>query len=353
MAVNDDILDAMLRHEVGLRRYSTATLYKVIALLNRIDARLTAEILKRDPGSGPFTDRRLQLLLDAIHTLMTEAYNNVTGTFDDEAKALALYEAQYQGDMFSRLVPIKLDIVTPGSAQLYAAVHARPFQGRLLRDWYKELSAGAFKRLRDAIRMGFVEGRTTDQIVRDIRGTRANKFRDGILETNRRGVEAMVRTALNHTATVARGEVYKQNSSVIKGVKWVSTLDGRTSAVCRARDGQVYDVDKGPRPPAHINCRSTTVPILKSWRDLGINKDEIPIGTRASMNGQVPGELTYQDWLKRQPQAFQDEVLGSTKAKLFRDGKLPLDRFVDRSGHEYTLDELRRREAEAWKMAGL
>jgi hypothetical protein len=30
-----------------------------------------------------------------------------------------------------------------------------------------------------------------------------------------------------------------------------------------------------------------------------------------------------------------------------------MDRFVDRSGHEYTLDELRRREAEAFEKAGI
>jgi len=34
---------------------------------------------------------------------------------------------------------------------------------------------------------------------------------------------------------------------------------------------------------------------------------------------------------------------------LFRQGGLTLDRFVDRAGREYTLDELRRREAAAWE----
>ena len=36
-------------------------------------------------------------------------------------------------------------------------------------------------------------------------------------------------------------------------------------------------------------------------------------------------------------------VLGKEKAQLFRDGT-PLDRFVDSSGHTYTLDELKNKE---------
>ena len=83
------------------------------------------------------------------------------------------------------------------------------------------------------------------------------------------------------------------------------------------------------------------VSVLKSWQALGIKN---PDGrTRASMDGQVAQTETYQTWLKKKPEAFQDEVLGKEKAQLFRDGT-PLDRFVDSSGHTYTLDELKNKE---------
>ena len=81
------------------------------------------------------------------------------------------------------------------------------------------------------------------------------------------------------------------------------------------------------------------VQILKSWQALGLKN---PSGrTRASMDGQVAQTETYQSWLKKKPAAFQDEVLGQERAKLFRDGT-PLDRFVDDSGHTYTIDELKK-----------
>jgi len=158
----------------------------------------------------------------------------------------------------------------------------------------------------------------------------------------------MVRTAINHTVTAAREIYYEQNDDIVKGVQWVSTLDGRTSAICRARDGEVYPQGKGPRPPAHIGCRSATVPVIKSLRELGLDVDDVPESTRASMNGQVSGSETYQTWLKKQPAAFQDDVLGKTKGQLFRKGGVTLDRFVDRNGVELNLDDLQKTEAAAF-----
>jgi len=59
--------------------------------------------------------------------------------------------------------------------------------------------------------------------------------------------------------------------------------------------------------------------------------------------GSTPSNVTYQDWIKRQPAKFQDEVLGPTRARLFREGGVPLDKFVDASGKQYNLDQLRTR----------
>ena len=71
------------------------------------------------------------------------------------------------------------------------------------------------------------------------------------------------------------------------------------------------------------------------------------------MDGQVPADMTYQDWLRKQPASRQDDILGVTKGKLFRQGGLTLDRFVDRAGRELNLTELRKKNAEAFAKAGL
>lgn len=361
MTASEAIQDDAIRNSVFLQRYNKRTLRKIINALNRSADRIATEISKRDPGGDTFTDRRLQLLLDAVKDINADAMRVLQKTTTEDARALATVESEGLTVSINKAVPVNLNTITPAPNQLWAAVNSRPFQGRFLRDYFRDLPQTTFRRIKDEITMGFIEGRTTDQIVRDIRGTARNRYKDGIIEINRRSATTVVRTALNHTANAARNETYRQNADLIKGVKWVSTLDGRTSAVCRARDGQVYDLDKGPRPPAHPNCRSTTTPVLKSWKELGISLRDAPEGTRASLNGQVPAAETYQSWLEKQDKAFQDEVLGPTRGKLFRGepiapggdapAKLTLDRFVDKSGDEYTIDQLRRRYGEAFERA--
>lgn len=124
-------------------------------------------------------------------------------------------------------------------------------------------------------------------------------------------------------------------------------------------DGYVYDLEVAD-DASYVangivvsNCRSTSTPVLKSWRELGFDHDELPGSSRASMDGQIPEETTYAQWLRGKDFDFVADVLGVDKARLFLNGQLPLDRFYDRRGNELTLDQIRQREREAWKRAGL
>ena len=69
--------------------------------------------------------------------------------------------------------------------------------------------------------------------------------------------------------------------------------------------------------------------------------------------GTVPAKQTYSEFFAEQSKAFQDDVLGPTRAKLFRDGNLKLSKFVNRNGDELTLAQLVRRDRQAFIDAGL
>jgi len=63
--------------------------------------------------------------------------------------------------------------------------------------------------------------------------------------------------------------------------------------------------------------------------------------------------MTYGQWLKDQPASVQDQVLGPKRAELFRSGGLKIDRFFNDKGQLLSLDQLRERDAAAFKRAGL
>ena len=348
MAISDDILDETVKHSVYLERYKRSVIRDILKLLRKTEDDVIKSVVRKELQD--MKPRELQRLYLTLRKEIDRGYTQIFKLLQDEIDELAKYEGQWQMDLFANTVPINIDFTTAADEQLIAAVMARPFAGKILREWWRDVPEQTFSLVRNTIRQGYIDGVSTPEIIRQLRGTRTTP---ALLNKSRRSIETVVRTSLAHTANVARNVVYEKNKRVIKGYEWVATLDSRTSAVCRARDGKIYQKNKGPLPPAHPNCRSTTIPVLKSLKELGIKIDEsVTQETRASMNGQVSAELNYDQWLRKQPRAFQDEVLGKSKGQLFRAG-LTMDRFIDRQGNELNLVQLKQRESAAWAKAGL
>ena len=83
----------------------------------------------------------------------------------------------------------------------------------------------------NALRAGHFEGKTVQELKQQIRGTRKNGFRDGILQASSRHAEAIVRTGLQQAACDAREEFAQANDDLIEGVQILATLDSRTCLV--------------------------------------------------------------------------------------------------------------------------
>lgn len=359
-SVNDQLADLAVSHQIYLQRYGAGVARRIIALLNRVDADLYRELsaaLERLPPEA-FTVQRLDQLLVGVQRLNAQAYKVAGEELDKALLDLAGYEASWQHQVIASSLPAavadRLALNTVTAAQAHAAAMARPFQGKLLREALAGIESARAARIRDMIRMGFVEGLTVDQMVRRLRGTRAAGYADGLMEVDRRGAEALIRTAVNHTSNYARQALYEANSDLVSEWEFVATLDGRTTMTCAGLSGKTYKIGTGPMPPRHWGCRSTSVPVLTSaWEALGLSKSEIDVGTQSSMDGQIAADITYGQWLKSKSAGFQDEVLGPERGKLFRNGGLSIDRFTDPTGKVYTLEQLRKRDADAFKKAGI
>jgi SPP1 gp7 family putative phage head morphogenesis protein len=356
MALNDELLDASVAHSIDQTGYGNHVVRRMLTILRKTDIDLFAKLeiaLEKIPANT-LNIARLEKILIEVRELNTKAYNQIYGEMAVEMEKLTEYEAEYQLSLFKSLPPVELSLTAINAGQVYAAAMSRPFQGRILRDWASSLEADRLQRIKDAIAIGYVENETIAQTVKRIKGTKALNYKDGLLEVDRRHLEAVVRTAVNHIANFSRNAFMNENADLLRGYRYTAVIDGRTSLICSSRDGNVYGIDKTkPSLPAHFNCRSVYVPVVKSFKELGFDTEELPASTRSSMNGQIPDDITYEAWLKKRPASFQDEVLGATKGKLFRTGEIKLDRFVSRQGHIYSLDELRKRDASAFTKAGL
>lgn len=340
---NEILMDRSIRHAIFLERLKRKEAQAIVNFISRKlipDLRKQISNLEGIAARGQNINfknvRRLTFILKQLDKAVDAAIQAAERRTAKSLAAIAKAEAEWQLSVLRASIPIglELEFVAPAPALLRGIVAAKPFRGRLLSEWYRDLGEATKRQARSIINIGMAEGQTVSAMQRGMRR---------VTGTTQRNAAVVVRTAIQSVTAGANELVYGENEDTIKGIQYIATLDTRTTEICAVLDGQIFKVNQGPRPPQHLQCRSRTAPVLKSWKELGIDLKEAPPGTRASMNGQVPRSLTYPKWLKTQPISVQNEALGIGKAKLFRSGKVPITRFLD-EGRPLSLAQVLERE---------
>ena len=349
--VNDILFDRTIRHAHFLQRLSATEANQIIRFLERevypdlvdkIEARLRASLTGRTRSLR--STERLKALSLEIDRLIQEGHATAFRMAMTGMRDAAVMEGTFVASILGSSVgDFGFTANTPAGPLLRAIVQDTPVRGEFVRNQWGQMTANTRAKVKAAINIGIAEGEGVDKIVRRLR-VGGSSLNPGILASPKHEVRRIVRTAMNNTLNQARELTYAENAHLIKEVRWVSTLDARTSHICAALDGQTFGIEEGPRPPAHHNCRSTTVPITKSWKELGIPLKDAPPGTRASMNGQVPSNVFYPEWLKGQSTAIQNQVLGPTLGKHFRAGRVDIRKFIDQQNRPLSVANILRLE---------
>lgn len=246
----------------------------------------------------------------------------------------------------------------------------------------------------NTIRAGYESGATVGEMTKRLVGTKANNYLDGLISnTGAREAESLVRTGANHYANAARDVAAQANSDLIQGRIFLATFDNRTTLTCRhfGTLHKIYELDdpSTPRPPLHFSCRSvlSIVPIgfdpfdgtrgavggqegetaeelfnkkndrLDARREKADEKRangetdvrEVPSKVTYSGRkdssifnaGQIDSKTTMDAWMRQQPDWFIESSLGKTRAKLFKEGGLSMDKFTDMNGRPLTLKEMK------------
>lgn len=175
-----------------------------------------------------------------------------------------------------------------------------------------------------------------------VKGTKEQKFKDGVINKKNNALVAQAITQVNGVANNSRSESYGRFK--IDTVIVSATLDFRTTPICRGRDGNVYLRTEAPQPPFHFRCRTVLLPWLGQYEERPFVADkrsvkDIPLSERGKIIGTTTD--TYSEFFARQSAKDQKEILGASRYELYKSGKFDIKDFVDeRTGHYYTLKEL-------------
>jgi SPP1 gp7 family putative phage head morphogenesis protein len=320
------LIEQASRHISHLERLKSQDVKVLRETLANIEANLLGRLARNDITAWSRSRAEAQLL--AFREVLRDGYRQeLIPQIFRQIDELSLYEAGFEARSLGNIT-INYDYRLPTDNQVLTAVRVNPLSirgpdnGALLEPFLQNWSDRQIAATTGAIRAGFAQGETTSQVIRNLRDT--------VFPANDTGLQSTVRTALQHSANQARQATWQANSDIVKRVQWLSVLDARTSDQCMALSGQIFPIDEGPRPPIHINCRSSTVAVLDDR--FAFLEEGATQSARDPETGEVvsvPANQTYYGWLKTQPAAVQDSIIGPTKGKLLRDGGLSSQRFSE------------------------
>lgn len=344
------IYDSVTRHQVFVQRYAAGREREAVAFIDKliktVNKRLASDVTE-------FSRARLESILFDLKAYSNEALSTYSKLTIKEALKFAEYETGFNERLLDSSISVTFNV--PSAAQVSKAMFSsimqvEPSRSYTIENAMRMFNAKKSEQIVNTIRSGVILGDTREQITTSLMQ---------IKDLQRQQAATLTRTITNHISAETRNVFITENEELLDGYEWVAVLDSRTSLICGSRDGKIYPIsdnrETSPKPPAHFSCRSTIVPAVKPEYDLGAAAGAV--GQRASVGADgvklEKGNLTYEQWLSKQPKAFQVEVLGKNRAELFRKGNLKLSSFVDSAGATINLDRLKELEPLAFQKADI
>lgn len=353
--INERIYRRAVTHQFAVQGFAAQLVRDIIGLLNSADEeleRLLGKYVKsRDNGRAYVT--HLREFLNEVRIVNAAAMSLISKSLPPRLARYGVVEERIQRehiverpfrDLGISQWKFRLRKVSP--EYIAGIVQSKPWDGRLLKDHIANISQRRRAKLIQAVNVGIATGQTADQITRRILGASIGKRtpegrlirKGGVLDLARNEVDSLVKTYIAHVNGDINNKLLDDNADLISKVMWISTLDERTTPICRPRDHKLYTVpDRQPighsyewlngPGQAHWRCRSRGIAVISS-DGLNINWSKVTEGRRAATSrneagviivGDVPASTDYTDWLRLQPIASQELVLGRSRAQWFRD----------------------------------
>lgn len=293
-SVKYNTLDEMSKVELNV------LLVKIRKFQQRIYSKYTEDIVKQ-------LEKFMKVNTNQTKRLM--AYAKIQFKFDDfdesleplsNTKANNVIEKEKEENNFIPIFgSLPIDGSDEGFNKFWKLMLASPLpaNGVMLKDFINAFSVSAQASIENLIRQGYVNGWTIRETLAQLVGTTSGER--GQIQRISTQNDSVMSTAFQFVAAMSGSAV---SSAVFGRYIWLSVMDNRTTVICRSRNLKIYVYGVGPLPPAHIRCRSHTMPLEGS-----INLDD-------------RNDFKFYNWASRQPLRFLISVYGVAMANAIKNG---------------------------------
>ena len=331
-------------------------------------------IMEKD---APNTQIQMSKLKEAAGKAYQEALTDALEPLNEQLDELAILEAGFTAKAITDFTDLAVSIPADKKLKKYVdnsviMFHGKNEQAFTFDEYLKDFYESEARNVRNAIAAEWAAQVNTDSLPSlDDYAKRVQVVSDGL---NKQSAKTLVRTGVNHFSTSARMAFYKDNDDVIERMFISVTFDNRISKICVSIGDKYgpgskgFTMDKPPKeglPAYHPNCRSAVIAVPVG---MDIEGDKAAIAAREGGEDafkaredrlRTKSKVTYKGrkddvlyakeisaatpiakFLRSQPDYYQDDVLGKTLGKAFREGKVDLSQITTDSLEPKTIKEL-------------
>ncbi|MFP5213065.1 MAG: hypothetical protein ACLGPL_06765 [Acidobacteriota bacterium] len=302
---------------------------------------------------------RIPQLLNELEQLTAGVQSALTDDITLVGEAVSTESLDFYNNLLSFDGKVEnFNFVSLTGDQLKSTLVDTPIGGVHLKEWISESFGARFEEvLKHETLKSLLQGEGYPKMVERLMGSLGDAFE--LTESDAITIARSYTQEINNHASLM---VARANPNVVKRWRWSSVLEpgyiktGRGTCLrCAALDGQEFEVEGGPPCPLHPRCRCIRSWVTASFRDLGLDMDEIrrdyrPYTIRPEENIDAGGmrEIievgrhhgNFESWMKTRSAEFQANALGPMRFDLWKAGKVKMKDLVDASGNLVPIKEL-------------
>jgi hypothetical protein len=354
--------------QYALDKYTDKELLRIQQIVNKAKKQVTDYVKERGGKLTEWNDQRSREVLREMDRLTL----GVQGQLADKIHAMAEQTFKEGISNYENILSFDgrvkgFNTIALSPTQLKSLVRDTPVGGRLLQQELKNGKKSWLNRtfnkelqqdIRGEIAAGMMRGKGYPELVK--------RLHQGFDNISKREAVTLARTYVQSANVRAMQEVYGDNFDIVKGVKWSAVMEngysqtGRGTCIrCAALDGTIYKPGTNPPCPLHPRCRCLLLPVTKTYKELGLDIEEIkeayrPYTLRQNKNIDAGGRRkilevgrhqgNYASWFEGRDDKFKINVIGPKRFELMQQTDMKFQDLVDsKTGRLFTLKELQQK----------
>ncbi len=381
--LNELYFDESIKRQLFFLDFTEQQVREVSKENDRLEEALIIALIKAYTLDGATRSNiiKLRQRLDRFELIYNDHYKKILDLVSKDYSGVARSEFEFNRDFFNENFGVRLDIKPVSKKDLNTITTIKNMVGRPLigkkSNWFKDLSQKEYLRFKTRIQQGFADGLSVGEIIKNVKGTKALNYRDGIFKGSKRNLETLVRTGYNFVQQESNRAIFNYLGAT--HIRYSAILDARTTFICGQRDGNIYTIIEAPIIPAHFNCRSTYISVfdldliaqasgvrnpqdrrktifhfktearkkyglsafdkLSKSQQARIIQAERTEWARVNIGSPVT-KIKYRDWFEQRTDAWKVARLGKKRFDLYQTGGLKYLDLINRQGKLFTIQEL-------------